>query len=73
MAYVSTQKISNAPFADRISALASGFGKRVSDYRLYRRTLFELQAMNSRELADLGLHASDLTEIAHAAVYGSAK
>ncbi len=73
MAYVSTQKISNVTVGERIGAFASGFGKRIGEYRLYRRTLNELQSMSARDLADLGLHPDQLTQVARDAVYGDAK
>ncbi len=73
MAYVSTQKITNVTLAERIAAFASGFGKKVGEYRLYRRTLNELQAMSARDLTDLGLHREELRQVALDAVYGDAK
>ena len=73
MAYVSTQKVSNVTVGERIGAFASGFGKKIGEYRLYRRTLNELQAMSARDLADFGLHRDQLTQVARDAVYGDAK
>lgn len=70
MAYVSTQKNLNATLLERAAALASGFGKRVGDYRLYRQTLGELRGMSQRELDDLGMDAFDLGRVARDAVYG---
>ncbi len=71
MAYVSTQKISTVTIGERIAAYATGFGKKVGDYRLYRRTLNELQGMSLRDLADMGLHPTELHRIAREAVYGA--
>jgi uncharacterized protein YjiS (DUF1127 family) len=56
---------------------AGGFGwfgrarKALADYRLYRRTLAELEALNDRELADLGLSRLVIREIAYDSVYGA--
>jgi uncharacterized protein YjiS (DUF1127 family) len=41
-------------------------------WRLYRRTVTELQRLSPRELDDLGLNRSTLTEAAFEAVYGKA-
>lgn len=54
---------------------AAGFGwlervrKAISDYRLYRRTLEELQSLSDRELADLGVSRLSLTDVARSSVY----
>jgi uncharacterized protein YjiS (DUF1127 family) len=50
----------------RIDAVRAEFAK----WRLYRRTLAELQSLNGRELADLGLHRSMIKRIALDAAYG---
>jgi uncharacterized protein YjiS (DUF1127 family) len=57
--------------------IAEGFApfarlrKAISDYRLYRKTLDELAALNNRELADLGISRFSIREIAHESVYGA--
>ncbi|WP_299724943.1 DUF1127 domain-containing protein [uncultured Tateyamaria sp.] len=38
--------------------------------RVYKTTLRELQALSNRELADLGLHRSELSRVAWEAAYG---
>lgn len=43
--------------------------KSMADYRLYRRTLDELENLSDRELNDLGLSRSVLGDIARQAVY----
>lgn len=40
--------------------------------RIYRTTLSELSELTNRELADLGLHRSELKRIAWEAAYGKA-
>jgi uncharacterized protein YjiS (DUF1127 family) len=50
---------------------ASQLRKAWSDYRLFRRTLGELQALNDRELLDLGLSRASIRDVAHSSVYGA--
>lgn len=52
------------PFA-ALGALKTRFVQ----YRLYRRTLVELQTLGARELDDLGLNRSMLQRVAYQAVY----
>jgi uncharacterized protein YjiS (DUF1127 family) len=40
-----------------------------SNYRMYRKTVNELSALSSRELADLGLNRSMLKRVAYQAAY----
>ncbi len=51
----------------------SALWQRYSQYRLYRKTLAEMQRMSTRELADFGLDRCELNRIAHTCVYGSRK
>lgn len=44
---------------------------RYARWRLYRRTLSEMAGLSNRELADLGLHRSELKRVAFMAVYES--
>jgi uncharacterized protein YjiS (DUF1127 family) len=52
--------------AGTIEAVRLSFAK----WRLFRRTLAELQSLSNRELVDLGLHRSMVRGIALDAVYG---
>ena len=52
-------------FQATIRELATGFAK----YRLYRRTLAELQGLSGRELADLGLNRTEIRRVAYFAAY----
>ena len=45
--------------------------KRDADYRLYRRTLNELRALDTRDLNDLGLSRFGLKAVAWESVYGA--
>ncbi|WP_050928001.1 DUF1127 domain-containing protein [Aestuariivita boseongensis] len=44
---------------------------RFTRWRLYRQTLGEMASLSNRELADLGLHRSELKRVALMAVYES--
>lgn len=44
---------------------------RYGRWRLFRRTLAEMQGLSNRELADLGLHRSMLKRVAWMAAYES--
>ena len=64
-------------FATYDSLLSGLFGKfaalraRFARWRLFRRTLAELSALDRRELDDLGLPYGDLPNVAWQAVYGA--
>ena len=45
--------------------------QRFKDYRAYRRTVSELSDLTSHDLADLGLHRSEIRRVAYDAVYGA--
>ena len=45
-------------------------GKR-GDYRLYRRTLTELDSLSNRQLRDLGLSRHSVCQVAYDSVYGA--
>lgn len=51
--------------------LFAGIRKAISDYRLYRQTLGELESLSDRELLDLGLSRLSIREVAHDSVYGA--
>jgi len=55
------------------TANLSSIWQRYMQYRLYRKTLSEMQRMSPRELADFGLEHSELNRIAHSCVYGCDK
>lgn len=42
----------------------------IAQYRTYRHTLNELQALSARELNDLGIAPGNVREIARSSVYG---
>jgi uncharacterized protein YjiS (DUF1127 family) len=49
----------------------AGVRKAFADYRLYRQTLAELDALSNRELRDLGLSRLSIRQVAYDSVYGA--
>lgn len=45
--------------------------QRIGDYRSYRSTVAALADLNDAQLADMGVHRSEIKRIAIEAVYGS--
>lgn len=54
----------------RFTGFAGGLAQRFARYQTYRTTLNELQALNDRELADLGVSRGMIRSIAYQAAYG---
>ena len=52
--------------ADRLAGLRAGWAA----WRVYRRTIEELSALDNRDLADLGLSRSMIRGVAYEAAYG---
>ncbi|TPE49682.1 DUF1127 domain-containing protein [Amaricoccus solimangrovi] len=67
MAYATTNTTYARPFGFDTNRVF----RMIADWRLYRRTLVELETMNDRELADLGLSRYNLRAVAREAVYGA--
>lgn len=55
---------------DDVSAAAYAALQRFVNYRLYRRTIRELSQLGAQDLADLGLHRSEIRRVAWESVYG---
>ena len=53
--------------AARVAAAREGWGR----WRVYRRTIDELSALDNRDLADLGLSRSMIRGVAYDAAYGN--
>ena len=53
----------------RLSGVLGGLTQRFERYKTYRRTLDELNSLSTRELADLGIHHSQIRAIAYRAAY----
>ena len=70
MAFVNTTRVAQVGLADRFAAIVKAVKEDLNRRRVYKQTLAELNALSSRELADLGLHRSMLTRVALEAAYG---
>ena len=72
MAYVThpTRSFESSWLGRRIVSRWPELGDRLALYRRYRATLEELSMLSDRELADIGMHRSNLREIAQEHVYG---
>ncbi|MFP3383672.1 DUF1127 domain-containing protein [Tritonibacter sp. SIMBA_163] len=53
-----------------VTQMIQGAREKFAQYRVYRETLNELNALSGRELADLGLNRSMLKRVAIEAAYG---
>lgn len=54
-----------------LGGLFKAVARRFGAYMAYRRTVRELSALNGRDLADLGLHHSEIQRVAHDSIYGA--
>lgn len=70
MAYVNTTRAAQSSVSDRFSGLFAGISAMIQRRRVYDRTIRELRELTDRELADLGIARSLISEIARAAAYG---
>ncbi len=71
MAYVNAERGQRAGIVDRLAEIAKSWSERRQRHALYRRTLDELSVLSDRELADLGVHRSEVARIAYEAAYSS--
>lgn len=60
-----------ASLAEELRRTVNAAMQRIADYRAYRRTIRELSDLNAHDLADLGLHHSEIRRVAHESVYGT--
>ena len=70
MAYVNSTRSVNAGVAGRFSGIVKAVKDALSRRRVYSQTLFELNGLSDRDLFDLGMSRSNITDIAHQAAYG---
>jgi len=70
MAFASDFHGHQAGIIDRTAAALKGLAHRVAQYRLYRKTVKELNTLSWRELDDLGLNRSMVKRAALEAAYG---
>lgn len=69
MADITTNTPVQAGPSNRIQAAFKFLATRFAQHRVYRETMNELQGLSSRELADLGLHRSEVRRVAYHAAY----
>ncbi len=70
MAYVNTTRAVQASATDRVSGIFASISAMLARRRVYDRTIRELRQLTDRELSDLGIARSLITEIAREAAYG---
>ncbi|QXT41246.1 DUF1127 domain-containing protein [Gymnodinialimonas ceratoperidinii] len=70
MAYITGNRTATATFGQRLTELREAVAQSYGNWRVYRRTLNELNQLSNRELADLGMNASMIKRIALEAAYG---
>ena len=73
MAYVASNGTARPSVTTRLAEMARQTAQAYTAWRLYRRTLDELQQLSPRELDDLGLERSGLRATALEAAYGKAR
>ncbi|MCU4652864.1 DUF1127 domain-containing protein [Roseibacterium sp. SDUM158016] len=72
MAYVSSNRTTSISVGARLAEIGKQAAEAYAAWRLYHRTLAELNELSGRELDDLGLNRSMLRGAAFQAVYGKA-
>lgn len=70
MAYLNETRAAIPGLADRLGGIVKSLREAARRRATYRQTLRELNALSSRELADLGIHRAMITRIAMEAAYG---
>jgi uncharacterized protein YjiS (DUF1127 family) len=70
MAYVSSNRTATSSLSIRLAEMVKEASEAYIAWRLYRRTLSELQDLSVREMDDLGLNPANLRQAAFEAVYG---
>jgi uncharacterized protein YjiS (DUF1127 family) len=70
MAYVSSTRKTGDTLMGRFAALRADAVQGYHNWRVYRTTLNELNALSMREMADLGINPSMVRRLALEAAYG---
>ncbi|MFZ1469383.1 MAG: DUF1127 domain-containing protein [Paracoccaceae bacterium] len=70
MAYVSTTRVAASHGTSRLSGLVATLRNALAQRRIYAVTMAELNQLNDRELADLGISRFNIASVAHEAAYG---
>lgn len=69
MAFIQTDNKLSASFFENLATAFRNMIERYKQYRLYAKTVSELQALSGRELSDLGLSRSMIESVSYSAVY----
>jgi uncharacterized protein YjiS (DUF1127 family) len=69
MAYVNSSRSAQVSFYDRFAAVVKVVSDLIERRRVYNQTLFELNGLSDRDLSDLGLSRSTISQVAHEAAY----
>lgn len=70
MAYMNTTRTAPATILDRFTSAMIAVKAAYKRRRIYDQTLRELSALSDRDLDDLGMHRTMISEIAHQAAFG---
>lgn len=70
MAYATDIRHADHGLLDRVSSVFKAFGEARAQRKVYRTTLNELQALDGRDLADLGISRAEIPFLAREAAYG---
>ena len=70
MAYVNSNRIASNGLADRLASFVKAAKSALNQRAVYQNTLRELNALNDRELSDLGIHRELISDVAREAAYG---
>ena len=70
MAYIAANSNAVSGSQGRIAEFFVTVRQVLADRKLFNQTVKELNALDERELADLGMHRADIISIAHRSVYG---
>lgn len=71
MAYVNSSRAVQVTFADRFAAVLKVLKDIIERRRVYNETIFELNTLTDRDLADLGLSRASIPEVAREAAYAN--
>ena len=71
MAFVTTTRRFEAGIFDRIASAANSAASSLNNYRVYRKTVSELNMLGAKDLADIGLNRSMIKSVAYEAAYKS--
>jgi len=70
MAYVAGSRNTTIPMGARLAEIKTQLSEAYAAWRVYHRTVAELQQLTTRELSDLGISRSMIRRIAIEAAYG---